>query len=302
MNILITGATGMVGHELVPELLRHGHMITVLARDSKSASAQLGAKVKVFAWDGLTGPPPDEALKGIEAVIHLAGEGVAGKRWTESRKQVLRDSRILSGHNLLEGLKVSGQKLKVFITASGVGFYGDRKDSRLQESEAAGSDFLARLCVEWEAVADEMPAERIVKARFGVVLKAGRGFLGEVVPMFKRFGASKLGDGKHWISWIHIDDLVDILTLALVDDRYTGAINTVAPEAVSNARMTDEIRRAIRAWPGPPAPGFALRLLYGEMADVLLFSQRAVPKKLEDLKFKFEFPKLNAAIEDLFQG
>lgn len=302
MNILITGATGMVGQDLVPELLRHGHMITVLARDPKSATTQLGSKVKVFAWDGQKGPPPSKAFEGIEAIVHLAGEGVAGKRWSESRKQALRESRILSGQNLLEGLKASGLRLKVFITASGVGFYGDRKDQKLQETEPAGSDFLAGLCVEWEAVADQMPADRIVKTRFGAVLKSGKGFLGEVVPMFRKLGASRLGDGKQWISWIHIDDLIDILTLALTDDKYVGAINTVAPEAVSNAQMTDEIRRAIRAWPGPPAPGFALRLLYGEMADVLLFSQRAVPKKLEDLKFKFEFPKLRSALEDLLQS
>lgn len=179
MNILITGATGMVGQDLVPELLRHGHAITVLARDPKAAATQLGPKVRIFSWDGLSGPPLQKAIEGIEAVIHLAGEGVAGKRWSESRKQALRDSRILSGQNLLEGLKASGQKLKVFITASGVGFYGDRKDQKLPESEPAGPDFLARLCVEWEAVADQMPAQRIVKARFGAVLKSGKGFLGE---------------------------------------------------------------------------------------------------------------------------
>jgi len=302
MNILITGATGLVGTELVTEILRHNHSVHALVRDPKAAQTKLGPKVKVFAWDGFSGPPPDKSLVGIEAVIHLAGENVADQRWSERRKRQLRDSRVLTAQNLRAGLKKAGIELKVFISASGIGYYGDRKDQKLTESDTAGTDFLARLCVEWEAEADQMPAQRILKTRFGAVLSAQGGFLGKIVPMFKRLGASKLGDGQQWITWIHIDDLTDILIAALTDERYVGAINAVAPEAVTNETMTEEIRKAVHAWCGPPAPRFALRWLYGELADVLLFSQRAEPKKLLELKYSFEFPKLRQALEDLLKN
>ncbi len=301
MNILITGATGLVGRELVPELLRFGHFVTVLARDPHSAAKKLGSKIKIYPWDGEKSPPPAEAFERIEAVIHLAGENIADSRWTEARKKALRDSRILSAQNLKAGLDKAGVKLKIFISASGIGFYGDRKDDRLTEADQAGKDFLAQLCVEWEAAADTMPAARIVKTRFGVVLSSGGGFLGKVVPLFKKLGASRLGDGKQWMTWIHIDDLIDGLTMALTDERLSGPINMIAPEAVTNATMTEEIRVAIGGWPGPPAPTFALRLLYGELADALVYSQRAVPKKLEDLKFHFEHPELRGALEDILK-
>lgn len=299
MNVLITGATGLVGQELIPELLRFGHSVTALARDPKAAEKKLGNKIKIVSWDGEKGPPPPRAFEGIDAVIHLAGENVAGKRWTEARKKALYDSRVKSADNLREGIKKAGIDLKVFISASGIGFYGDRKDQKLTESEPAGADFLAKLCVDWEAAADGMPAKRIVKLRFGAVLKKGAGFLGEIVPMFKKLGASRLGDGKQWITWIHIDDLVDALIFALTEERVVGPVNTIAPEAVTNAEMTESIRKAVRAWKGPPAPRFALRLLFGELADVLLYSQRAVPKKLEEWRFKFEYPKLRDALDDL---
>ncbi len=155
--------------------------------------------------------------------------GVAAKRWTAERKRQLRDSRILSAQNLRAGLEKSKIDLKVFISASGVGFYGDRGDAKLPEQEPAGQDFLAQLCVEWETAADRMPAKRIVKCRFGIVLASEGGFLSEVIPLFKKVGASRLGSGEQWMTWIHLDDLVDVLTFALTDERVEGAINCVSP-------------------------------------------------------------------------
>ena len=144
-----------------------------------------------------------------------------------------------------------------------------------------------------------MPAARIVKARFGAVLSCDGGFLAEISPLFKRLGASRLGSGAQWITWIHIDDLIDALLFVLTDERAQGPVNMVAPEAVTNAQMTEELRKALRTWSMPAAPKFALRWMYGELADALLFSQRAVPKKLEEWRFKFEYPKLKEALEDL---
>lgn len=301
MSVLVTGATGLVGRELVTELLRHNHSVTALVRDPKAAARKLDQRVKLFAWDGIKAPAPIEAFADVDSVVHLAGENVAGQRWSAERKKALRDSRVVSAENLRAGLVAAGRELKVFISASGVGYYGDRGDDKLSEREGPGEDFLARLCVEWEAAADRMTAARIVKARFGAVLSGEGGFLGEVVPLFRKLGASRLGSGKQWITWIHIDDLVDALLFALTDERVQGPVNMVAPEAVTNAQMTEELRKAVRTWSMPAAPKFALRWMYGELAGALLFSQRALPKKLEEWRFKFEYPKLKEALEDLLE-
>jgi len=299
MKILITGATGMVGQALVDQLLRDRHSLVALVRDEKSARKKLGPQVQLYVWDGLSGPPPAQALADVQAVVHLAGENVAGERWTKKRKQMLRDSRLLTAGHLRQGFLQTGARLKVFISASGIGYYGDRGGDLLTEADPAGRDFLAQLCVQWEAAADQMPADRIVKTRLGVVLSAGGGFLGQVVPLFKKFGASRLGSGGQWMSWVHIDDVVGVLARALTDDGLNGALNLVAPEAVTNAQMTRLVGKAVRAWPGPPAPQFALRLLYGELADALLFSQRAVPQKLKACGYGFRYGSFDEALKSL---
>jgi uncharacterized protein len=296
MRIVLTGATGQVGSKLGHHLISAGHTLSVLARDPDSARAKLTYACDIFKWDAEKAPPPPESLDKAEVVLHLAGENVAAERWTEERKKRLRDSRVETANRLREGLK--DHQLKIFLTASGIGYYGDRGDEWLTEESKPGDDFLAKLCIEWEGAADSMPAERILKARFGAVLGAGAGFLGKVVPMFKRFGASRLGMGRQWLSWIHEDDLCRLITHQLSDPSASGPLNMVSPNPITNAEMTRILGRAIGAWPGPPAPKFALKMLYGDLAEGLTASQRVRSTKTWD--FKFHYPSFESAISAIF--
>lgn len=296
MRILLTGATGMVGRKLGTYLVEGGHKLVVLARNPEAARTQLSYPCEIFKWEGESVVPPKEAFSQADAVIHLAGENIASERWTEDRKKRLRDSRIESAKRLSEALQ--GQKLKVFMTASGIGYYGHRGDEWLTEASTPGNDFLAQLCVEWEGAADRMPAERIMKARFGAVLAKDGGFIEKVVPMFKRFGASRLGMGGQWFSWIHIDDLCRLIVHQLADTSASGALNMVTPNPVTNAELTKTLGKAVGAWPGPPVPKFALQVMYGELAIALTGSQRVRSTKTWD--FKFLYPTLEGALANLY--
>lgn len=293
MKILMTGATGLLGSALMPELLKSGHEVTALVRNPRSALVP--QPVKLLTWHH--GKIPAEAFDQVEAILHLAGENVADKRWSKERKRQLYDSRVGIASQLKEGL--GQRRLKLYLTASGAGYYGERGNQILTEVEPPGMDFLAQLCVDWERSADAMPADRILKARFGIMLSREGGFLAKVEPMFKRFGASRLGDGQQWVPWVHIDDVVSAMVRALDEPTWSGAINVTAPEPVTNSVLTEELRKHLRAWPGPPAPRLALRLLYGELADALLFSQRAHPTKLTQWGFRFRYPQLPEALISL---
>lgn len=294
MNIVVTGATGLVGRQLVKRLSFAKHRVVALVRDPSRANLD----AETFAWDGKN-IPPLEALRGANAIIHLAGENIAAQRWTKERKQALYDSRVGTAQALLAGLEKLDTKLDVFITASGTGFYGDRGDELLDESSVGGKDFLSDLCRDWEAAADRMPANRIVKLRFGVVMSAGGGFLDQVIPIFKKFGASKLGSGKQWMAWIHIEDLLRIILRALEDPKFEGPVNAVAPQAVTNAELTKTIGKIVGARWGPPAPGFALKIIYGELSQALLSSQKALPLKLKNIGFQWKHPELHEALTSI---
>jgi ligand-binding SRPBCC domain-containing protein len=202
--------------------------------------------------------------------------------------------------NLARGFKST--KPKLFLSASGVGFYGDRAATELDESAPAGNGFMAELCREWEAAAEAFPAERRVIARFGVVLSAEGGFLRQVTPLFERFGAGRLGSGRQWFSWISQDDAASALVFALANPALSGPVNFVAPNPVTNSELTRELRRALKAWPAPPAPALALRLAYGELGAALLTSQRCLPGRLSAAGFKWRHEYLADALEDIYAG
>lgn len=254
------------------------------------------------AWDGEKDVAPAHLMKGVDAVIHLAGENVAAKRWSAKRKKHLIDSRIKSAEHLKAGLDAAGIKLKKFISASGIGYFGDRGDEILAEDSRPGSDFLAKLCIDWEDAAERMGAERTVMLRFGAVLTKDGGFLGKVTPLFKRLGAGKLGSGRQWFAWIHIDDAVEIIMRALSDETLSGPINVVAPHKVTNAQLTEELREQIGTFPAPSAPPFLLKLFYGELTEALLGSQKAVPRKLEQHGFQFKYRTLKEALAAEFSA
>jgi len=293
---VLTGATGLIGRALGPELVKRGHTVRALVRDPKRAKERLNFPCEIFAWSGWE-VPPSQAMKGASALIHLAGENVVTERWTDKRKSELRKSRIQTAAALSRGVK---DNLEVFLTASGIGYYGDCADEVLTETANAGSDFLAQLCAEWEAASEKIHAERHLAMRFGAVLAKDEGFLATVVPMFKRFGASRLGNGQAYLAWIHVDDAVQILANAIENQNFRGVYNVCAPEPLKNEDMTEILRQKIGAWKGPPAPAFALKLLYGELSGTLLGSQRAKPKRLLEEGYKFAYPDFKSALDRIF--
>lgn len=296
MRILVTGGTGMVGRALGRRLAR-AHQLIVLSREGRAAKNRVPYPAELVAWDGRTELSP-KILEGVEAVIHLAGESVAAGRWTEDRKKAMVDSRIRPLEQLKDTIAKSGRQLKILISASAIGIYGDRAEEWLGEDATLGSGFLADLCQNWEKAALEVQARRTVMLRLGVILGPEGGFLGEVTKMFRRLGASRLGHGGQFISWIHIDDVVDVITQSLSNPAFQGPINVVAPQPVTNIEMTDVIRELTGSRRMPPAPAFALKLLYGEMSQVLLSSQRVRPDKLKSLKFPFRHGDFAGAVKD----
>lgn len=278
MKILMSGATGLVGSQLKARLESQGHQVSALGR-------------KDF-------PPRSEFFKDVNGLIHLAGENVAAGRWTSERKQALRDSRVETAAEVRQALQEASRRLDFVISASGIGFYGDRGDEILTEASSPGDDFLSRLCLEWEAAVDTIAADRHVKFRLGVVMSRGGGFLKQVTPIFRRFGASRLGSGKQWFSWVHIDDVLNIFCRA-VETPMDGTYNLTSPHPVTNSDLTRALAKGLDVWPALPVPRLALRLMYGELGEALLSSQRALPARLLDDGYVFVKPDLNRVLAEL---
>ncbi len=296
MEILITGATGLVGSALGQRLVHDGHTLRILSRNP--ASAMPPYPCRKFKWDGVE-LPPRESLEGVDAIIHLAGENIAAKRWTVARKKALQDSRIRSAGALKQAVESYGVRLKVFISASGAGYYGDQGDAELSETSLPGDDFLAQLCVAWESAALEVPAERTVIFRLGVVLSARGGFLREVLPVMQRFGASALGTGRQHMPWIHLEDCVAAFAQALTQASLIGSVNLVAPESIRNADLTRVLAERLQIFSAPAAPAVALKLALGELSEALLGSQRVVPARLIQVGFKWKYQDFASAIQNL---
>ncbi|HEU4394214.1 MAG TPA: TIGR01777 family oxidoreductase [Planctomycetota bacterium] len=295
MKALVTGATGFVGTALLRRLERP----RVLTRDPARAKKALGG-IESLAWDPERGPPPPEAFKGIDAVIHLAGEPVAGGRWTEKRKRRIRDSRVIGTRHLVDGILAANPRPRVLVSASAVGFYGDRGDEMLTEDSRRGTGFLADVCAEWEREArraDEEGGVRTVSVRIGVVLGKGGGALAKMLLPFKLGLGSPLGSGKQWMPWIHVDDLVGILLFCANDERMRGAVNGVAPAPATNRDFTKALGRALgRPTFLPAVPAGVLRLGMGEFAQVLLDSQRIGAQRAWSARYAWLHTDLEGAL------
>ncbi len=293
---LVTGATGFVGQHLVRRLDES----VVLSRNADSARQGLAVD-DVFPWDPATGEPPAEAFAGVEAVFHLAGEPIAEGRWSAAKKARIRDSRELGTRNLVAALCRLDDKPDVLVSASAVGFYGDRGDEILDESASPGDDFLSETCVAWER--ETAPAReagiRVVNPRIGIVLGPDGGAIPKLARLF-RFGlGSPLGNGQQWMPWIHIDDLVGLLLLAAAHADVRGPINAVAPNPATNREFTKALGGAVhRPTILPSVPAFALRAVLGEFADALLASQRVTPTQLMSVGFDFRYPELESALRN----
>ena len=300
MKVTVTGATGTLGSALVAELLARSDEVTALSRNPDSARRKLGAEVNALAWADPKGDsPPAQALRGQDAVMHLLGEPVA-QRWSEQAKKEIRDSRVLSTRNLVAGLAElsEAERPGVLVSQSASGFYGPQGDQRVDESAPAADDFLAEVCVAWEAEAHhaESLGLRVALARTGVVMSEEGGALEKMLPPFKLGVGGPVAGGKQYVPWIHADDVVGALLFCLDTEGATGPINLSAPEPVTNAELSKALGHVLKRPAVAPVPAFAIKTLYGEMASIVTSGVRAVPKRLLELGYDFRRPDLEDAL------
>jgi uncharacterized protein len=301
MKILVTGSTGLVGTALVGELNRAGHTVCRLVRPGTNAEAIREPEGFDVKWNPVTGELGAVAV-GADAVVNLAGASIAGGRWSAERKELLRTSRVNTTRALVNALAKMTARPRVLVSASAIGYYGNRGDELLNEESRPGGDFLSELTMEWESEAEKAGALgiRVVRARFGVILAKEGGALAKMARPF-RFGAGgRIGSGQQWMSWVALEDVVGMVRFALENGAVRGAVNVVSPEPVCNAEFTAALAAALHRPALFPAPPFALRLMLGEMADALLLSsQRVVPEQLEKLGYRFLRPDLASALTTL---
>jgi uncharacterized protein (TIGR01777 family) len=299
MDVTLTGATGLIGTRLVRALRERGDGVTVLSRSPERAGPTLD--VEAVGWDPLAEPVPEAALAGRDAVVHLAGEPVA-QRWSAEAKRSIRDSRETGTRNLVAGLRPLGEsRPAALIASSAVGYYGKRGDERVSESSPPGDDFLAGVCVAWEREA-QAAAElglRVVSIRTGVVLDQDGGALGKMLLPFKAGVGGPVAGGRQYLPWIHADDLVGLYLKALDDPSWSGPYNGAAPEPVTNRDFSRALGRALHRPAIAPVPGFAIRALYGEMAEIVTEGQRAVPERPLAGGFTYAHPDLDEALTDV---
>jgi len=302
MNILITGATGFVGRRLCEMLHQAGHTVRALSRDSVVAKQRVPLLKEVFPWNPLQELPPLQAFEGCDAVINLAGESIAG-RWTAPKKQLIRDSRVLGTKNLVNALAQLSSRPKVLISASAIGYYGDRGEETLTEDAAPGSDFLAQVCRDWEneALKAESLGIRVVRLRIGLVLGRGGGTLQALLPLFRVGLGGPLGSGRQWWSWIHRDDLCRLIVQILANESISGPVNATAPQPVRQKEFAQVLGRVLRRPAFLPTPAFALKIALGEFADGILASQRALPRRAQEMGYRFQFEELEGALREILQ-
>jgi uncharacterized protein len=304
-RVVISGATGLIGSSVVRALTERGDQVVALSRSSRRALDVLGAQVEAYEWPDPTGePPPAAALEGADAVIHLLGEPVA-QRWSEQAKARIRDSRVRSTRMLVAGLRglPDGHRPATLLCGSTIGFYGPRDDRELDEEAPPGEDFLARIVVDWEAeAAAASDLVRVVMLRTGVVLSSSGGALAKMLPPFRLGLGGPVAGGRQYFSWIHLDDEVAAQLFCLDAPGAHGPVNLTAPHPVTNAELSRALGRALHRPAILPVPGLALRLLYGEMAEIVTTGQRVLPARLRQLGFEFRHPGLDPALQDVLGG
>lgn len=310
MRIIITGGTGLIGQELTANLTADGHDVIVLTRDPSKVT-DLPKNARAEKWDARTSQGWGHLADGADAVVNLAGESIAGddlpsilfKRWSPDYKRAIKESRLQVGQAVMEAIRAAKQKPRVLIQSSAVGYYGSRGDEELTESSGPGNDFQAEVCQAWEASTAEAEALGVRRAiiRTGVVLDSAGGSLPVIVLPFKFFAGGPLGNGQQWFPWIHIEDEVDAIRFLIENPNASGAFNLCAPFPVRNAELSRLIGKLMGRPAFMPAPAFAMQLVLGEKAVVVLGSQRQVPRHLQQLGFQFKYPKAEAALKDLLK-
>jgi uncharacterized protein (TIGR01777 family) len=297
MRVTVTGASGLVGPAVTSELLGRGAEVTVLSRDPRRARAALGEQVETIGWSTLTEPAPAAALAGRDAVVHLAGAPVA-QRWSARAKQAIHQSRVLGTRNLVTGIAAARPRPRALICSSAVGIYGARHEEPLDEDARPGGGFLAQTCVAWEQEARQAAqlGARVACMRTGMALDAGGGALAKMLPPFRVGVGGPVAGGGQYVSWIHLADLAAMYATAVQDEAWSGPVNATAPEPVTNREFSTALGRALHRPASLPVPGVALRLLYGEMAEIVTTGQRVLPAKALVLGYEFRYPHLPEAL------
>lgn len=300
MRVVLTGGTGFIGRALAAELAGAGHEVVITGRTPERA-AGLPRGVSAVAWDAVAAPALVPILEGAGAIVNLVGESI-GARWTRARKQRIRDSRVRSTRAVAEACAAAAARPRVFLQGSAVGLYGPRGDEALGEDSAPGTGFLAEVCREWEAAGESVEAlgMRRVVLRSGIVLARRGGALPRMALPFRLFAGGPVGSGEQWVSWIHLDDEVAAIRFLLGEEAASGAFNLASPQPLTNRDFSHELGRALGRPSFARAPGFALRLVLGEMAEMILTGQRAVPQRLLEAGYTFRFPAAAGALADVF--
>jgi NAD dependent epimerase/dehydratase family enzyme len=324
-RVVVTGATGMIGRQLCNQLSAKGYHVVAFSRDPQKARQSVPSAAEYIAWTPSENGPWASAIDGAHGVIHLAGASLFGKRWTDSYKREIVESREIGTRGLVNAMTQAQNKPKVFVSMSAVGYYGPHGEELLDENAPAGSDFLARVCQAWEREArraealgirtvlfrsgvvlggDEKMSLPIVIAgasldRPGVILKTEEGAFPLLVMPFHFFAGGPILPGTQYLSWIHADDTIGLLLFALEDERVRGPLNATASEPITNRDMAKTIGRVMGRPSWVPVPGFALKLMLGEMADMITTGQRALPKKAQELGYQFKHPTAGGAVRDI---
>ncbi|HMQ11510.1 MAG TPA: TIGR01777 family oxidoreductase [Oligoflexia bacterium] len=299
MNILITGATGFIGQKISLQLIKDQHNLIVIGRSSEKQFRQVFTfPCKYYSWEKLNTLQDD---LNIDAVIHLAGASIAGGRWTHKRKKIILDSRVKTAKALFSYFNRINIYPKTFLSASAIGYYNFSQNEVFDEDSPKGDGFLADVCKQWEdASLDFEKNSRRILLRFGLVFDPRDGFLKKMGPLFSTGLAGRIGPGKQWMSWVHIDDLVKAVLFCLKNNTIHGPVNVVSPQACSNVEFTQTLSQTLKQTPFIPVPALALKLILGEMAVLALGSQHVTPKKLSDHHFTFDYPDLKAALKELY--
>jgi len=293
MKILVSGSHGLIGKALISSLTREGNEVLRLVRRERIVGSP------EVEWDPTRGSIDGQHLEGVDAVVHLAGESIAEGRWDHKKKRRIRESRVQGTKLLTDSLVRLTRPPGIFLSASAIGFYGNRGDEILTETSNKGNDFLSDVCADWENATQPAIGKgiRVVNLRFGVILSTAGGALTKMLPPFRMGIGGRVGSGQQWMSWIALEDVIDAIEFALATDSLTGPVNIVAPNPVRNAAFTKELGAALSRPTLFPIPAFGARLAFGEMADALLLSsQRVDPARLKEHRFEFKYPTLNSAL------
>lgn len=296
MRLVVAGGTGFIGTAVRARLLQQGHSLVLLSRSPSRTSES--PQQKWVAWNPLSPGAWQSAVDGADGVINLAGESIAGKRWSKAQKEKIRSSRISTTSAIVAAIAKAKQKPKFLLNASAVGYYGPRGDETVTEQDKPGTDFLGATCHEWEEEARkaEKHGLRVITLRTGIVVGKGGGALAKMVPPFKLFVGGPLGSGKQWMSWIHLDDEIGLIQFLLDHPNVRGPINATAPNPVTMKEFCKTLGEVLHRPSWAPVPSLALRLLLGEMADMLLMGQRVLPAEAQRLGYRFRYPQLHDAL------